>query len=726
MRPCSGAHGSVRRRALAAALGALAAFGCRAPAPNPQPADTVDLLSRFPDVDCRSDRLDLPFLLSRSLLKHRGFEDARIRAARTSRLWLSEADGRLELPLATTGPKTLRVTARCKVSQKPHLPVTVSLNGRVLANLAVTPEETEHTVEIPADAQVPGRNELRFQARPNAERPRRPLLLTRLEIGPAGSAGGRAPTVAGHGLLLPSGTSLRYPVRATVPGVELEVALRPGSAGGGRLRVTLERDGGGQELADLAATAGQEATTVPVPAGPLARLVLTGNGTTSVQALRLRVPKASPAAAAPAAAARSASQRPNLVLFVADAVRADFLSAYGHPLPTSPRFDAFAREGWLFEDATAQSSWTRPSVASLLTGLGVDAHGIFGVRNALVPGITTLPEALGAAGYATAAFVANNVVGPKLGYAQGFEAWKAPPRRPSAEVVAAALAWMRERPGPLFVYIHTLGAHRPYLPPPAHWNPFRPAVLPRQRDPNALVLQPRLAPDEMALVRSAYAGEVHESDAAFGDLLDGLQAQGARDRTVVAFTADHGEGFDEHGDRGHGVRLYQETAHVPLALRVPGTRGGARIAAPVQHADLVPTFLALAGLPKPAELQGRDLAALAAAPPAGAEPDRMLISRVTYAGADKVAVRWGALKLIANEEPDTAPPDRFELYDLARDPVEAADLSERRPETVEYLWMESRALRAAEEAFRLRLGAGRQVDLSPADKEALRALGYVE
>jgi arylsulfatase A-like enzyme len=55
-------------------------------------------------------------------------------------------------------------------------------------------------------------------------------------------------------------------------------------------------------------------------------------------------------------------------------VRADFLSAYGYPQPTSPRFDAFAGEGWLFADATAQSAWTRPSVASLLTGLGVDAH----------------------------------------------------------------------------------------------------------------------------------------------------------------------------------------------------------------------------------------------------------------------------------------------------------------------------------------------------------------
>jgi len=708
---------AVGRWACAAALLALC---CRAPAPAPAPApvDTVDLLSRFPDVDCRSDRLDLPFLLSRSLLKHRGFEEARDPASKASWLWLEEADGRLDLPLATTGAKTLRLTARCKVSQKPQLPVEVSLNGRVLATLAVTPEETEQTVEMPADAQVVGRNELRFQARPKGARPRRPLMLTHIKIDPAGPSNGAAPSLTSQGLFLPSGTSLRYPLNAARPGLTLEVGLRPGPSGGGRVRITFAREDGEQKLAEVAAN-GEATTILPLPPGPLGRLVLTSDGATSIRALRLLVPKR-PSSPSPAAA--PSPSRPNLVLFVADAVRADFLSAYGHPLPTSPRFDAFAREGWLFEDATAQSAWTRPSVASLLTGLGVDAHGIFGQGNTLVPGITTLAEALHAAGYATAAFVANDVVTPTLGYAQGFEAWKAFPRHPSAEVVAAAVAWMRERPGPFFVYIHTLGAHRPYLPPSEHWRPFQPARLPPRRDVNALVLQPTLAPDEMALVRSAYAGEVHESDAAFGDLLSGLQAQGVQDRTAVAFTADHGEGFDEHGDRGHGVRLYQETAHVPLALRVPGRTTGARIAVPVQHADLVPTFLALAGLPTPPELSGRDLAA----PPAAAEPDRMLISRVTYAGADKVAVRWGRLKLIANEEPDTAPSDRFELYDLARDPGETDDLGERRPETVEYLWMESRARRAAEEAVRLRLGAGRKVELSPADREALRALGYVE
>ena len=57
----------------------------------------------------------------------------------------------------------------------------------------------------------------------------------------------------------------------------------------------------------------------------------------------------------------------------------------------------------------------------------------------------------------------------------------------------AAMAWMRERRGPFFAYIHTLGAHRPYTPSRERWRPFLPARLPRTRDVNALVLQPLAA-----------------------------------------------------------------------------------------------------------------------------------------------------------------------------------------------------------------------------------------
>ena len=672
-------------------------------------------------MDCRSDTLDLPFLLSRTLLERRGLEEVREKGA-PAWVWLAGAEARVDLPFLTAGPKIARVRARCKVAQG-RVPLVVSLNGRALATLELTPQEADYSVEIPSSAQVPGHNELRLEARSAAAQPRRPVMLTGLDIAPAGAARTSAPSRSADGLWL-GGAAVRYPLHVPAPGVELEIAARPGPRGGGRVAVAVESGGQARELAVVSASAPEAAPTrVPLPRGPLARLVVSG-ADAYVSVLRLRLPAAPPAASPAPGAPRP--QRPSLVLFVADAVRADLLSAYGHPRPTSPRFDAFAREGWLFDDATSQSAATRPSVASMLTGLGVDAHGVVGQGSTIAPAITTLPEALRAAGYATAAFVANDVLSPVLGYAQGFDSWNVLPRRPSAEVVEAALRWTSERRAPFFIYVHTLGAHRPYLPAAEHWRPFLPPALPREKDVNALVLRPRLSPAELDYVRSAYEGEIREDDAAFAELLDGLRAQGALAGTAVAFTADHGEAFDEHGHRGHGFLLYQETAHVPLALSVPGAAPGRRIGTPVQHIDLAPTLLALAGAPKPPEMIGTDLAAIAAAARGDGPPGRILVSRLTYAGADKAAVRWGSLKLIVNEEPGTPFGGRFELYDLASDPRESQNLAKSRPETVEYLWMESRALRTVEEGLRARMGSGKKVKLRPEDKEALRALGYVE
>ena len=708
---------------MALAAAALALSCRRDAAPTAAAAGpTVDLLARFFDVDCRSDTLDLPFLLSRTLLERRGLEEVR-EAGAPVWVWMAGAEARVDLPFLTAGAKTARLRARCKVAYGPRLPLVVSLNGRVLATLELTPAETDYVVEIPSSAQVPGRNELRLEARSAAANPRRPVMLTRLDVAPAGAAKTSAPSRSADGLWL-GGAAVRYPVHVPGPGVELEIAARSGPGGGGRVTVAVESGGGTRELAAVSASGPDRAPArVSVPAGPVARLVISGSDA-QIAVLRLRLP-AVPAPPSPSTPPVRAS-RPSLVLFLADAVRADLLSAYGNPHPTSPRFDIFAREGWLFEDATAQSAATRPSVASLLTGLGVDAHGVVGQGSTIAPALTTLPEALRAAGYATAAFVANDVLSPVLGYAQGFDSWNVLPRRPSAEVVRAALQWTRERRAPFFIYVHTLGAHRPYVPAAEYWRPFLPATVPRERDVNALVLRPRLSAAELDYVRSAYEGEIREDDAAFTELLDGLRAQGALANAAVAFTADHGEAFDEHGHRGHGFLLYQETAHVPLALSVPGAVGGRRIGAPVQHIDIAPTLLALAGAPTPPEMIGADLATLGASAREGAPPGRLLVSRLTYAGADKVAVRWGSLKLIVNEEPDTPFGGRFELYDLAADPRESKNLAAARPETVEYLWMESRALRSVEEGLRARVGSGRKVELSPEDKEALRALGYVE
>src|SRR5262249_41099471 len=128
-----------------------------------------------------------------------------------------------------------------------------------------------------------------------------------------------------------------------------------------------------------------------------------------------------PASDAPHPPARADAR--NVILYVIDTLRADHLGCYGYPRPTSPHIDAFARDAALFEHAVAQSSWTRPPPASILTGREAAAHGARALRRGLRPGVPTLAELLAARGYRTAAFVTNVNVAPQWGFQRGFEVY---------------------------------------------------------------------------------------------------------------------------------------------------------------------------------------------------------------------------------------------------------------------------------------------------------------
>jgi arylsulfatase A-like enzyme len=698
-------------RVLALALGAAACSKRQPPA-----TERHDLLVDFPFADVRADALDLALLLSRPALDHEGWaievtEGGTVLASR----W---TEATLRLPFASTADKELRFTARCRRADAPGLGVAVFLNGRRLADVVLTPQGGDSVLGLPAAAQVAGDNELRFEAAVRNGHRREALRLSALEVRPAKAADQGAPRRGERGLWLPGGaTATFYVVRGRDDAVR--VTARP-AAGEDRLELVVADDGRRQEVASLALRPGHSTTVsaaLPPASSPFAALEVRAGGGAWVEQLEV----SRPARARPPA---PAGGRPSVVVFLMDALRADHLGAYGSRDPASPRFDAFARDAVLFEDASAQSSWTRPTVASLMTGLGVDAHGVDGLTSTLVPEITTLAEAFGAAGYRTGAFVANPVVSPALGYNQGFAVWRGDPlrERPGRDVVRAALAWMDEARGPFLAYVHTLDPHRPYAPSPDHWRPFLFDGYRGRRDVAAILREGGPSLDEIRFVRSAYLGEIRENDAAFGELLDGLRARGLDESTLVAFSADHGEEFYDHGGDGHSGTLYQEVLHVPLAIRLPGS-GGRRVAAPVQQMDVMPTLLALAGVPGP-EVEGRDLSSACR----GAQEDgagALLVSRVVNASADKRAVRLGRMKLIVNEEPRPSPA-RLELYDLAQDPGERHNLAGRYPVAARCLRARGAARRAAEEARRARLGAGRTTPMTPEQEEQLRALGYIQ
>ena len=118
----------------------------------------------------------------------------------------------------------------------------------------------------------------------------------------------------------------------------------------------------------------------------------------------------------------------HIILVVMDTVRADALESLGGALPAddavTPTIDSLAGEGLLFRSAISLSSWTKPSVVTMLSSAEPEDHGVGYLSSRVGGGLWWLPEKLRAAGLATAAFVANPVLEGDLGLARGFDEYR--------------------------------------------------------------------------------------------------------------------------------------------------------------------------------------------------------------------------------------------------------------------------------------------------------------
>lgn len=426
---------------------------------------------------------------------------------------------------------------------------------------------------------------------------------------------------------------------------------------------------------------------------------------------------------------------PNVLFYVVDTLRADELGAYGNPVVQTPALDRFADEGTLFERVYAPSSWTRTSVASILTGMEPDVHGVEERDDALSPDLTLLPEVLAEHGYTTAAMVANPNIGSFFGFDRGFGTfvelyWRGHAGRVgsselitgSSELTDRAAAWLADAPRPFFLFVFSIDPHWPY-DPPARFDRYGGDYAGSVEDGGPSVLRDDLDAADRARVRSLYDGEVSENDESFGRLLDRLRALGLDDDTLVVFTSDHGEEFWDHGGRWHGTTLFEESVRVPLVVRGPGVAAGRRSAPAVGLVDLAPSVLERLGLPIPDGLQGRPV--LGGRPTHGS---RALFARLNLDGHSLRAVVQPPWKLVRDLQSG-----RQLLFQLERDPAERAsedDARARRVAAMDTLLIERAA---ANHALRSRLLAGHEerrkvdeADLPEEDRNALEALGYLD
>jgi arylsulfatase A-like enzyme len=421
-----------------------------------------------------------------------------------------------------------------------------------------------------------------------------------------------------------------------------------------------------------------------------------------------------------------ASRRPDILLIVVDTLRYDHLGAYGYGRPTSPEIDSrLAARGVLVRSAYAQAPWTLPSMASLHSGRRAEELlDDKGQPSGIPEPVATLAERLQTGGYRTAAFIANPTMHRGNGFAQGFDDFETAPyelasmSRHADDINGKALPWLQrmgeeqDRP-PFFLYLHYLDPHDPYDNSDIvdGKSPFFPEYAGKLRggDVHGLYLgavelaaRPAEREQDLEQLKALYDSEVRYVDRRIGEVLAALPAE-RLESTLIALTADHGEELFDHGGFKHGETLYEELIHVPLIFRWDGRLpAGSRLGGTVRLLDLMPTFLAAAGIGAagsggavlPAEPEGarpREGVDLLPALAGGALPELPAFARHFAGGPLRLArIAGGRKEILFDRHGPVVPADeqerklwqrdvrrlaRHELYDLAADPREKRDLA---------------------------------------------------
>jgi len=414
----------------------------------------------------------------------------------------------------------------------------------------------------------------------------------------------------------------------------------------------------------------------------------------------------------PGCRARGPAPRVNVLLVTIDTLRADRVGA-----GVAPTLDALASSGLAFTAARTAAPLTLPSHATIHTGLLPPEHGVReNGAGALAPGRPTIARLLKDAGYQTAAFVGAFVLDRRFGLAQGFDTYddqiprdpdatdRLEAERPAREVAERALSWLKDRtkpqsaatlnpqspltsnpqsptPNPFFVWVHFYDPHAPYTPPPEY----------------------------AARARTPYDGEVAYADAQLGVLVDALRRDGDLDRTVVVVAGDHGEGLGDHGERTHGMLLYESTLRVPLVIAAPASMGvrAGRIDGAVSLAEIAPTILRMAGVAPPASMKGRDLTRVD-------HSTFDLYSETDYPRA----AGWSPLQALTDGRWKTIRAGAgTEVYDLQNDPAEAHEVAAAQPAIAAAMSARASAIHG--------VAVAHTPSIPPEAQERLRALGYV-
>ncbi len=303
---------------------------------------------------------------------------------------------------------------------------------------------------------------------------------------------------------------------------------------------------------------------------------------------------------------------PNVILISVDTLRVDHLGCYGYSKNTTPNIDRFSKESVLFENCIVQAPSTLPSHASMFTSLLPSHHGaLYATRDPIPQQITTLTEFLKNKNYKTISYNGGAQVSASFGFGQGFDKYHSLPDSDDTlfkTTIKDAIEWLERHNGDnFFLFLHTYQTHHPYTPPKRYLRQFEASYAGSLTDEISIKTitdinsgKIKITGEDLRHIINCYDAEIKSMDEAFLLLQNYLKKQDIYDNTLIIFTSDHGEEFNEHGWVGwHSHTLYDELIKAPLIIRFPHANyAGKIINQQVRSIDILPTVLHILDIQK--------------------------------------------------------------------------------------------------------------------------------
>lgn len=373
-----------------------------------------------------------------------------------------------------------------------------------------------------------------------------------------------------------------------------------------------------------------------------------------------------------------APRKMNIILIGVDTLRADHLGSYGYHRNTSENIDSLAGDSFIFTNAVAASSWTKPSMASIMTALYPTVHGAIGPAEMLLEKHHTLAEMLKENGYTTVGVNTNGNISHIWKFDQGFDVYQYPHQFIPAEnlvykgyeggysfpsacaVTDCAIQWLkRDREEPFFLFLFYLDPHDPYtINEEFSFGQTYNGPIDGSREKLKEIDQ--MGAQQAAEVRQyiidLYDGEIAYTDKHIGRLIDYCKKSGLYNNTLIVLTSDHGEGLWDDGFRAHGSTVSQAQINIPLIIHCPPLAGGKTIKQFTSTINILPTILEATGIEPPDQFQGKSLLPLMLG---RREKERLIYSELAYGSRDLDGIILDRLKLVRNRKNNS-----YELYDL--------------------------------------------------------------